>query len=209
MVLVLVMPFALPAQVVLKSIPANEIPKGMSYKGTVQKAVSWADTLGKHFVILAEEGPVPSKDKKDSLGFCEEEECKDKYLYAYHFVQGKDSVQIVWKVMDYEKQCSFDLYASFETRSLTVTDLNKDGIPETWFIYKTTCTSDVSPRTMKLFMIEGNKKHIIRGSSRVKISSTEYLGGERKFDSNFNMSSQPVKDFAVKLWDKFVKDTYN
>ncbi len=205
----LILPVFATGQFAFKNIQANELPKAISYKGDIEKSVYWNDSLGKHFIVLSEEGPLRSTDKKDSLGFCEDGECKDAFIYAYHFLQRKDSIILVCKTVDYVTQCSFDIYASFENNSLNITDLDKNGVPEIWFIYKTTCTSDVSPKTTKLLMYEGNKKHIARGTSRVKISATEYIGGERKFDSNFNMANQQVKTFAIQLWDKFVKDTFN
>jgi hypothetical protein len=99
-------------------------------------------------------------------------------LYAYHFIE--------------------------KGTELELTDLNKNGIPEIWIVYKTYYKGDVSPSTMKLIMYEGKQKYAMRGTSKVRITEIEFAGGEYKFDKAFESSTSPIKKFAQQLWKKFV-----
>ncbi len=88
-----------------------------------------------------------------------------------------------------------------------VTDLDSNGIAETWFIYTTACKSDVSARTMKLVMHQQNKKYIIRGTSQpAKNMIDEEYGGKYNPDSAFKSLPQKFQVFAKKLWQKHLFD---
>jgi hypothetical protein len=94
----------------------------------------------------------------------------------------------------------------FQKNLVRLTDLNKNGIPEIWMVYKTYCKGDVSPSTMKLIMYEGKQKYAMRGSSKVRVSVKDFAGGEYKFDKAFEASTSAIKKFAQQLWKKFVVD---
>lgn len=191
-----------------KAIKINsaDLPKALAYKGKVADAMSWSDVLGKHVIVLTETGEFKSKVQQSDVECYGE--CTDAELYAYHFVQQKDSAKLQWQLTDYERTCPFDINVAFAKGSLAVTDLDKDNTAEVWFVYKTTCTSDVSPQTMKLFMYEDNKRYAIRGTSKVKTGPKETRGGEMRMDNAFKTAPKIFRDFAVKHWNKFVLDTY-
>lgn len=128
-------------------------------------------------------------------------------LFAYHFIEKGNDLEQQWKVYDFEKDCQVDVLASFSKESVQLTDLNKNGIPEIWMVYKTYCKGDVSPSTMKLIMYEGKQKYAMRGTSKVRVSEKEFLGGEYKFDKAFEASTSTIKKFAQQLWKKFVVET--
>ena len=109
---------------------------------------------------------------------------------------------------DFVKHCEFDIKASFIKNSFAVTDLNNDGKAEVWMMYKTSCTSDVSPSDMKIIMYEGEKKYAIRGKNKVKISDKAYEGGEYTFDEIFKKGPLAFRDYATKLWKKNILETW-
>ena len=81
--------------------------------------------------------------------------------------------------------------------------LDADGVAELTFAYRTTCTSDVSPLTLKLLMLEQGAKYILRGSTRVDVGGGERMGGERQPDA----ALKKVPDFrahAEEVWGKIV-----
>ncbi|MEI9911297.1 MAG: hypothetical protein WDO71_17525 [Bacteroidota bacterium] len=49
-------------------------------------------------------------------------------------------------------------------------------------------------------MYEGDKKYALRGTSKVKVSATEYEGGEFTFDENFKNAVLVFRQYAEKLW---------
>lgn len=190
-----------------KLLKAN-LPKSISYKGTFLDCITWNDLLGKNIVLLTETGAFIGKNQNSSYTDCEGT-CRDAELYAYHYILKGDSVKVVWKLEDFERTCPFDVMAEFSKNSLVVTDLNRNNIGEVWFVYKLTCTSDVSPATMKLFMYENENKHAIRGTSKLIFSKNEIIGGEMKLDEKFKNSSLQVQKYARQLWKQFEIDKLN
>lgn len=193
----------------LRTVPVTKLtlPKTFKYKGRIVEGLSWKDSSAKHFVILTETGPFVGKNQKSEMTDCEGA-CKDAELYAYHFVQGKDSAYQLWQLSDFERTCPFDVGAEFARGSLVVTDFDRDGAAEVWFVYKTTCTSDVSPQNMKLLMYEQKKKYAIRGTSKVTPGPEGPVGGDMQLDAAFKSGPSIFRTFAARLWHKHVQDIF-
>ena len=67
-------------------------------------------------------------------------------------------------------------------------------------VYKKIGRGDVSPVEMKIIMYEGNRKFAMRGHQKIKVSATDYMGGEYKFDNAFIYGPKEFKIFAQKIW---------
>ena len=91
------------------------------------------------------------------------EDARSSDIYAYQYVRTDTGYRMVWKLMDYIKECTFDITLGFFKGSVSITDLDADGIAEATIIYKLSCRSDVSPDYMKLIMREGTAKYSLRG----------------------------------------------
>ena len=183
-------------QIKLTNLEPTELPKEITYEGKMKQAVRFTDNVSDHIVITAETGIYQSKK------FKHENDGSDAELFAYHFIVSKDSVKLTWKVYDFIRDCPVDIEASFIKNTFHVTDLNKDGVAEIWLMYKTVCHGDVSPCDMKIIMYQGQQKFAMRGQNKVKVSDKEFYGGDYKFDRNFNDGPKEFREFAVKLWDK-------
>lgn len=168
--------------------------KKIKQEGNIIKALEWNEKTEKHFLVLYES----LKDSND---------VRTAKLFAYHVIEKGNDLEQQWKVYDFEKECPLDILASFSKESVQLTDLNKNGIPEIWMVYKTHCKGDVSPSTMKLIMYEGKQKYAMRGTSKVRVSEKEFVGGEYKFDKAFETSTSAIKKFAQQLWKKIVVET--
>ncbi|HET6229686.1 MAG TPA: hypothetical protein VFE05_06350 [Longimicrobiaceae bacterium] len=101
--------------------------------------------------------------------------------------------------------CDFDLTAGFEPGSLAVTDLDRDGVAETSFLYVLACRSDVSPAVLKLIMHEGAAKYAIRGTTRPKGAGA---GGEMRPDAAFRTAPAAFLAFARHQWARFVPEDH-
>lgn len=187
------------AQIKTAKLAANSIPKGITYVGQIKNAVQWTDSLGHNIVLTTETGETAGKNN--------EGDSRDAALYAYHYLVKGDSIVQDWKLYDFIKDCPVDINASFVKNSFAVTDLNKNGKGEVWLMYKTTCHGDVSPSNMKIIMYEDNKKHAVRGTSKVKVSEKDYTGGEYSFDEAFKKVSPPIREYAKQLWKKNIMET--
>lgn len=180
-------------QIRLTNLDSSGLPKSINYIGHIVNAVMWRDSLGQNIVTTTETGGAQSKTVK-------EDDYRDAALYACHYVLSGDSARLIWKVYDFNNECPLDLDLYFIDKTFAVTDLNKNGIAEVWLMYKNACHGDVSPVPTKIIMYEANKKYALRGESKVKISATEFMGGNFTLDNNFKNGNIAFRLYAEKLW---------
>jgi hypothetical protein len=186
------------AQFNYSRIEATDLPTQLKYAGKLQKAVKWVTDNNEHYVILSQK-EIYQSTKKDMDGYF----TKNAELFAYHYTISKDSSHQVWRVYDYTFDCGFDILQSFIGEKVHLTDLNKNGEPEIWVLYRNQCTSDVSPATTKLIMYENNTKYAVRGVDKVKNSALGYEGGEYGMDKNFKSANILFQQYAIDLWNKY------
>lgn len=180
-----------------RSDSSGKLPAGVKkVSGTVERWVSWQDSRGDNVAIFSQE--TKEKARKDG------ERLLSKSLYVTVF-SGKDGkMKRVREVRELANACLFDLTNEVRETSVGVTDLDADGIGELTFVYVTGCRSDVSPQAMKLLVLEGADKHILRGSTQVN-TGPEKVGGEFKADFG-KKAPATFLDHATKVWAKFVAE---
>jgi hypothetical protein len=130
--------------------------------------VSWADSDGSHYALFS------TKFKESKAG-------RSSFLQV-DIYDAKDakSFKLNRSFKDKLENCEFDNSTGFVAQSIVLADADGNGKQELMFAYTVGCRSDVSPDDMKLFVIEGGVKNILRGQSRVKVSDTEFVGGDFK-----------------------------
>ena len=168
-------------------IQAADIPETIVYEGQVKDVYRWTDQNGDNIFFVTVKGPYPDRDKGEA-----EEEGKTADLYAFHYAK-KDAAdyKMLWKMQDQELSCPFDITTEIIPGSVTITDLDKNGIGEAKFQYALACRSDVSPAAMKLVMLENSKVYTLSGNRWVE------FGPDFKFDvnaSNVNLEKLPMLD---------------
>jgi len=192
----------------VNKIDSTQFPGSIKYEGFIKNAVRWKDKLGDNIVITTETGyHFNNKFKHES------DDSSDAELFAYHFIISGNQPKQTWKVYDFISDCPVDIVASFVKNTFAVTDLNNNGIAETWLMYKTVCHGDVSPSDMKIIMYEGNQKYAMRGENKVQVGTYEngekqFIGGEFKFDENFKKAPKVFKEYAQNLWHKNLMETW-
>jgi hypothetical protein len=97
----------------------------------------------------------------------------------------------------------------FVAKTFAVTDLNNNGKAEVWMMYKNSCHGDVSPVPIKIIMYENNKKFAVRGTTKVQVSATDYMGGGFSFDEAFKNAPAIFKQYAEKLWKQNKIETWH
>lgn len=190
------------AQFKLTKLDKKSISKSIHYTGNFKQAVRWTDNIGDNIVILTVTDKTQSKNAPDD-GY------SDGALYAYHYLVSGDSIKQTWIVYDYVKECPVDMFLDFVDKTFAVTDLNKDGKSEVWIMYKVSCQGDVSPIPMKIVMYQDNKKFAVRGTTRTKVSATDYIGGEFTFDEAFKNAPVEFRQYAEKLWKQHKTETWS
>jgi len=180
-----------------RSDSSGTLPSGVKkVSGQVERWVSWQDGRGDNVAVFSQD--TKEKARKDG------ERLVSKALYITIF-SGKDGkLKKVREVKELANACLFDLTNEVRETSVGVTDLDSDGIGELTFVYVTGCRSDVSPQGMKLLVLEGADKHILRGSTQVN-TGPEKVGGE--FKAEFGKKAPAAfLDHASKVWAKFVAE---
>lgn len=173
------------------------IPDEIKYKGDYQMSASWVDENGKNlvFITLTDEFPTANSDGDEFI---------DKEIYAYLYLMNNDSPEKVWEVKDFIRECPVDIRLDYIPRTLSITDLDENGIAEVAFMYVLSCKGDVSPDDVKLIMYEGKNKYAIRGTNIVSPPEfrSEYEG-QTEIDPSFNKAPKVFLDHAKKMWERF------
>jgi len=181
----------------------NEFKSVLKYSGKIDFGVQWKDKNGLNVVILTTSEIKRSKSKTGI-----EEYSESKNLYGYQFIKSNDKFEELWKVQDFVNDCDADLELKFIENSLSVTDINNNGIGETTFLYTLGCRSDVSPVGLKLLMHEGKDKYALRGETLIKLQNVEPYGGKMDVDKSFNQAPEGFLSYAKKQWNKFVEEKF-
>lgn len=188
-------------QITTTKLDTAKLPDGIKFTGKIKTAARWKDKTGNNIVLTTETGETINKTSPS-------DDYRDAALYAYHYIVGKDSTYLTWKVYDFIKECPVDIEANYVKNSFQVTDLNNDGVAEVWLMYKTVCHGDVSPCNMKIIMYQGQQKYVVRGQNKVQVSDKEFNGGNYKFDKAFADGPKEFLKFAKKLWNKNIMQTW-
>lgn len=171
-----------------KDLPADILK---NIEGDIVASASFVDLKGNNIVLITESEQSSGKDA--SAG---------KSLFGYHFL-GDNEFQLLWKIQDFIRDCEVDVTLEYIENSLSVSDIDEDGIGESTFLYKLSCKGDVSPDDLKLLMHEGDKKYAIRGSMDLDVTGYGLEKGVMNIDASFNNAPSGFKDFAVERWNKF------
>ncbi|MFA7360179.1 MAG: hypothetical protein WC139_04010 [Candidatus Kapaibacterium sp.] len=182
----------------------SSLPSDIKYTGNIVTGKRWNDKNGENILILSKTKVI---EKKSSKSGNEENELECE-LFGYHYVNSGSSYSLLWKVQDYIKECWFDLTLDFIPGSLSITDLNNNGIAESTFLYKMACRSDVSPSELKLIMHENDVKYALRGNMLIKIEGYNQ-GGEYKVDKSFESAPEGFLEYAKSQWKEYRLETFN
>jgi hypothetical protein len=134
-----------------KKLP--QAPSGLRFKGKLQEAWKWKDSLGDNVLLLSATDVYWNK----------QEDASSVQLYAYHYCRSDTGYRVLWRLNDMIENCPVDIKAAFLNGSTSITDLDKDGVAETTVQYRLVCRGDVSPANMKLIMHEDTVKYALRG----------------------------------------------
>lgn len=172
------------------SYEPGKLPESVKYEGKIVAGARWEDKNGQNVLIICET-EISSKGDE-----------RTKELFAYQYIINGEDSKMLWKVNDFVKDCPLDLSLSLIPGSVTVSDINKDGIAENTFLYRMSCKGDVSPDDMKLIMHEGENKYAIRGE-RILLMDGKKYGGTMNTDPSFNKAPSGFFAHAREQWKKF------
>ncbi len=165
-------------------------PESLKFLGKAKHGLRWQDENGENWFILS-----ASRAKHNGLSQIEN-------LYATHAVQKGDDFKILSSVKQVKPKCEFDWNAAFEQRAVSILDLDGDGFGEVTFAYRTACTSDVSPSTYKLFVLENGEKNVLRGTDIIDAGKAI---GDGKFTHDGFVQNKILLEHAERVWNRTVR----
>lgn len=177
----------------VKAMKPEDLKKFNTAGTVVLKSVKFNDKNGLNYVIATLE-----------------ENAKDDYsariLIVEHFkdVPSKEP-KLLRLINDFEKDCPVDNQLDLIADSFQISDLDKNGYAEIYFLYKTGCKGDVSPSGLKLMVLENGNKAAIRGKTIIKEFNTPR---EKVADAAFKQLPKVIQDKAHTLWSKFENEHY-
>ncbi|MEX1002779.1 MAG: hypothetical protein WDZ35_11745 [Crocinitomicaceae bacterium] len=175
----------------------RDIPRDCEFEGEVVDAYTWTDENGLNYFMRTMGKPTEGEKE-----ISEDLPSRSQYLYAYHYVEDeKGGIKLLCQITDFVKDCQFDLIIGHELDAISLTDLDENGLGEVSFIYRLNCTSDVSPATQKLILIENGDKYVLRGHTSFMEHEGEYTVGEE-----FKNAPDGFQEHAEKLWSKHLTE---
>ena len=189
----------------------KDIPSDVKYDGKIIDGKRWMDKNGENIIILTKTGV---KRSNSGRGGPNDGELQSAELFGYNYIKKNGEWSLLWKISDNITKCDFDLTLDFINKSLTVTDINNNGIAESTFLYKLSSRSDVSPSELKLMMHEGETKYALRGNMYINIPGNGEFqgmkeGGDYKVDKAFEDAPSGFLDYAKEQWKKFKTEKLN
>lgn len=169
----------------------SKVPEGIQYSGSVVAMAQWDDKLGSNILFVTETSENSNEDTRS------------KELFGYHYITDNSENVLLWKINDFIKDCPVDLTLEYLDKSLEITDLDKNGIGESSFLYKMSCKGDVSADDMKLIMHEDKNKYAIRGTMNLMMNGQVLEKGSMKVDPSFNKAPLEFPEYAEKQWNRF------
>lgn len=194
--------FSAQAQLSFSDVKKSDLADEMKIEGDFQFAKSWEDKNAVNYIIVTQ---TPVKEKKDKQG----NDASNQELYVYHYLMNEGNEYVLMrKVQDYVRDCPLDLKLEFLEKSLTLTDLDKDGIGEVTFVYRLACRGDVSGSEQKLMLLEDKEKYPIRGTAGTMMGDKLVEKGKFTLGQEFKKAPKAFTDHAQKVWKKFENEKF-
>ncbi len=185
--------FAGTNQYPFQKVAASEGQKYMPAQFVCNYAYSWTDVNGRNLLVFGEHLYVIDKrENQDPLSTC--------LIVGFHILVDRSN-KVYWKMNDGVRVCPFDASAFVDSNSVALSDIDGDGEAEVTFLYKLSCTSDVSPDEFKQLTYVKAKKCAIRGSNVVDYGRGTKAGGAKRIDAAFTQVHTSLRTYASKLWD--------
>ena len=160
----------------------------------VVEAIRWEDKAGDNIVVLTQSG---EKRTNDGL--------RTAALRAKHFLQSTGGEWTkTWQLTDAVEKCPLDLTCSFVKNSLSLSDVDGDGVAEVSFVYRVDCFGGMDPIAQKLMVFHRGTKYAVRGRTVVHKPGGRPLDPEYfLFDEAFKKAPSGLLTYAIQKWRRF------
>jgi len=187
----------------LYEIREEKVPASAHYEGNFFQGFAWQDKLGDNILLLSIASERPADQENAQKPACALG-CSQKHLFAYQFLRADTGYYQYWKQRDGFGDCPYALYATYDIGSPDVTDLDADGIAETWYTYKLGCFEEEGAYIYKLMMHEGQQKYQAKGHTTLILPNGNRLENSVYWDKSWADLGDSINDYADDLWQSNV-----
>ncbi|MDX9846100.1 MAG: hypothetical protein RBT74_03875 [Tenuifilaceae bacterium] len=165
----------------------------LDHAGKIVYFNRWTDSNGQNIILLSED--ITETNPPDDMPTLSVD------LNAYHYIKKGNSHELLIKHTDSQLDCGFESRARFMEGSVSIADADSNGFSEVSFVYRTGCSSELSPDGLTLVTLENGQKYTIKGSTQVILdSSLPPLGGETVVGKEFFSVNYRILLQALQLW---------
>jgi hypothetical protein len=142
----------------LNKIGFKDIPKQINIPFNMVSSYKWRDKEGDNYLILTNLKRDTSINK-DMFGGG----WKTGFIELYHYLKKGDDIKLLNYIKDNTEPCDGSYINEFINNSITITDLNANGIGEITLQYKYACRSDIIPADKTLIFFESDTISTLKG----------------------------------------------
>lgn len=185
------------SQVITKDVPRDNLPVALKPTEEIKEAVSWQWLDSIHYLIISETNEKVITDSLQSASI------QTRYYIC------KDSItRLVWEHTDGVRNCGLHRFADLRPGSLHITDHDRDGITEIWWMYTVGCFEYYEAPELKLIMYTGGRRHVMSGTASIPFPLDNPSPGGYEFDESFRNCPRLIKKFARKIWSENKREVY-
>lgn len=178
----------------------GKAPDDAEVQGTFQLAFGWTDRYGRSAIVIGKTEST-SGDATTSM------------LVADYLLWEGSAWTLQRRFKERLEACQFDTELTAFAGPWSVTDLDRDGLGEATFAWRSGCRSDVSPVVHKVLVVRANPaggepdKFVLRGQTRVDTGGGIVVGGEYEADPAFAKAPPAALEHAKKVWGLTATET--
>lgn len=188
-VIILLSGLSATSQLTLKKLILAEVPRDCEYQGDFVDAYTWKDSLGINYLVRSHEYAETKSPEGASL--------HSGYVFIYHYYLRKTGDYFLrLGIIDFEKNCRHSMTVQHLEKSITLTDLDKDGYGEITLMYLVDCKRREGPTMMKLLFMEDGRKFALRG-----LSAREYMDNDYEPTDDFYRYPEFLK-YCSEFWER-------
>lgn len=167
---------------------SKQLPSEIQYKGEIVDGAHWVDKNGEHYLIISEF----TKGEPFSKGYASN-------IYATCYKKKDQQWEVYWNIKEFNQ----GVWEStvYTDKSLSITDLDHNGIAESCFHYRVT-PDGLDPERVKVLMHVNGEKYGIRGQLGAEVESFDELE-IKTIDSKFKNIAPIFQEHASQIWDNY------